>query len=81
MAKLQLKDLTPELLAEVRGCNNVDEAVKFFADKGFEVSPKVAERILEECKKENTELTDEELAAIAGGGPCGGGNSSNGTHS
>ena len=80
MAKLQLKDLTPELLAEVRGCNNVDEAVKFFADKGFEVSPKVAERILEECQKEHAELTDEELASVAGGN-CGGGNSRKGTRS
>jgi len=76
MAKLQLKDLTPELLAEVRGCNNADEVVKFFADKGFEISPKVAERIFEECKKGDVELTDEELAVIAGGGNCGGGNSS-----
>lgn len=70
MTKLQLENLTPELLAEVCKCNSADEVVKFFADKGFEVSPKVAERILEECKKNDGDISDEELNAVAGG--CGG---------
>ena len=70
MAKLQIENLTPELLTEVSKLTTVDEVVKYFADKGFEVSPKVAERILEGSKRESVELTDEELKAIAAGGVC-----------
>ncbi|MBQ7243704.1 MAG: hypothetical protein IJS52_05815 [Bacilli bacterium] len=39
MTRLQVKDLTPEMLAEVCKLNAADDVVKYFADKGFEVSP------------------------------------------
>ncbi len=69
MTRLQVKDLTPEMLAEVCKLNAADDVVKYFADKGFEVSPRIAERILEQSKKGGAELSEEALAEVAGG--CG----------
>ena len=77
MKKLQIADLTPEILEEVRKLEDAKAVVEFFAEKGFDVSEKTAGIILEESKKDNAELSEEALANVTGG--CGGGGKS--THS
>jgi len=69
MAKLQVKDLTPELLAEMKDLKTAQEVKEFLAAKGFEVSDKGADIIATQLKEGETELTEEQLAAVSGG--CG----------
>ena len=71
MKKLQIKDLTPEILAEVSALENPEAVVDYFAAKDFEVSKEAAARLLEESKKDGVELSDESLKQVAGGF-CGG---------
>ena len=69
MAKLQVKDLTPELLAEMKDLRTGKEVKDFLADRGLEVSDKAAEAIASQLAEGETELTEEQLAAVSGG--CG----------
>ena len=71
MAKLQVKDLTPELLAEMKDLKSGKEVKEFLASKGFEISDKGAEIIANQLKEGETDLTEEQLAAVSGG--CGSG--------
>lgn len=77
MAKLQVKDLTPELLAEMKDLRTGEEVKKFLASRGLEVSDKAAEAIASQLAEGETELTEEQLAAVSGG--CGGGFNYGGT--
>ena len=67
--KLQIENLTPEILTEVKDLANEEEVVAYFAKKGYEVSPELGKRILDGVKAGNTELTEEELEKVSGG--CG----------
>ncbi len=69
MKKLQTSDLTPALLTEVMKLNDPKEVVAFFESKGFEVSEKAAQKILDHVKKAPTELSLDELSKVSGG--CG----------
>jgi len=73
MKKLQLKDLTPELLDEVSKLENPEAVIKYFEGKDFEISADAAKLLFDESKKGNVELSDETLASVAGGGLCGDG--------
>ena len=77
MAKLQLKDLTLELLNEMKESESAQEVKEFLADKGYEVSDRGAELIFEQLQEGEVELNDEQLKAIAGG--CGSGGNYGGT--
>lgn len=77
MAKLQVKDLTPELLAEMKNLKSGKEVKEFLAAKGFEISDGGADIIATQLAEGETELTEEQLAAISGG--CGGGGKYGGT--
>ena len=70
MAKLQVKDLTPELLAEMKDLKTGKEVKDFLAAKGFEISDAGADIIAKQLAEGETELTEEQLAAVSGG--CGG---------
>ncbi|MCR5491216.1 MAG: hypothetical protein K6F32_03705 [Bacilli bacterium] len=74
MRKLQIKDLTPEMLKEVSALETKEDVVAYFAAKDLEISLGGAEKLLEESKKEDLELDEETLANVAGGG-CFGSNS------
>ena len=77
MKKLQMKDLTPEILVEVSKLENPEAVVAYFAAKDFEISKEAAARLYEESKKDNIELNSEELKQVAGGcGGAGGGTNS-----
>ena len=69
MARLQIKDITPELLEEMRDSESPEEIKEFLDGKGFEVSDRGAELIYEQLSEGEVELTDEQLKAVAGG--CG----------
>lgn len=71
MAKLQVKDLTPELLAEMKNLKSSQEVKAFLEGKGFEISEKGAEAIAKQLLEGEGELTEEQLAAVSGG--CGSG--------
>ena len=71
MKKLQLKDLTPEILEEIAKMNVPSEVVEHFAKKDLEISEKAAETLLAEAKKGELKLDEESLKNVAGG--CGGG--------
>ena len=77
MAKLQVKDLTPELLAEMKDLQSGKEVKEFLESKDFEISDKGADIIASQLKEGTSDLTDEQLAAVAGG--CGGGGNYGGT--
>ena len=67
MKKLQLKDLTPELLAEMKGLQTGKEVKDFMNSKDFEISESSANLIANQLKEGETELTEEQLAAVSGG--------------
>ena len=69
MAKLQVKDLTPELLAEMKDLKTGKEVKAFLEGKGFEISDKGADLIAQQLAEGDGELTEEQLAAVSGG--CG----------
>lgn len=75
MSKLQIENLTPEILAEVRNLADEKEVIAYFAEKGYEVSPELAKRILDGVKSGVTELTEDELDKVSGGCGSSGGNS------
>lgn len=66
MEKLQLKDLTPELMKEIAECGDPAGIVELLKGKNFEISEKGAEKILEQISKADS-LNVEELEKIAGG--------------
>ena len=70
MTKLQVRDLTPEVLEEVAKLENAEAVKAYFAGKDIEVSDKIAGLIVEHVKEGKLELTDETLDAVSGG--CGG---------
>ena len=75
MARLQVKDLTPELLAEMKDLQSGKEVQDFLASRDLEVSENTAEIIASQLKEGETELTEEQLEAVYGGcasGPYGG---------
>lgn len=72
MAKLQVKDLTPELLAEMKDLKSGKEVKDFLASKDLEISDKGADLIAAQLAEGETELTKEQLDAVAGG--CGSSN-------
>ena len=76
MKKLQMNDLTPELLQEVMKLSDPKDIVAFFQSKDFEVSEEGAQKILDTLKDQVLELDVDDLENVAGGG-CGGGNNSN----
>ena len=67
MAKLQMKDLTPELLAEMKDFENGEQVKDFLASRGLEVSDHGAEVIAEQLKEGEIDLSPEQLEAISGG--------------
>ena len=67
MKKLQMKDLTPAMLSEVKGLDTPEEVAAFFAARGYEVSEKGAQKILDYLRKQAYELDDSELDKVAGG--------------
>lgn len=69
MAKLKIKDLTPELLAEMKDLKSAEEVKNFLAGKDLEISDKGAEIIATQLAEGETELTNEQLNAVSGG--CG----------
>lgn len=69
MTKLQVRDLTPEVLEEVAKLENAEAVKAYFAGKDIEVSDKIAGLIVEHAKEGKLELTDENLDAVSGG--CG----------
>ena len=69
MSKLQIKDLTPEVLEEISKLENEQAIKDYFAAKGFDVSEKLAKTLKEHAEKGGEELTEEELAKVSGG--CG----------
>ena len=71
MANLKVKDLTPELLGEMKGLKTGEEVKDFLDQKGFEISDGGAEIIANQLNEGETELTEEQLAAVSGG--CGNG--------
>ncbi len=72
MARLQIKDLTPELLEGMRESESVEEVKEYLDGKGFEISDRGAEMIYEQIREGEVELTQEQLKAVSGG--CGGTN-------
>lgn len=76
MAKLQMKDLTPEVLAEVEKLSEPKEVVDYFKAKDLEVSEQTAATILEQVHSDGERMSDEELGKVAGG-KCGGGGRTN----
>jgi hypothetical protein len=66
MKKLELTDLTPELLKSVAAMTNAEDVIAFFAQEGFSVGKKSAAGLLEQLAKADS-LTDEQLKEIAGG--------------
>ena len=70
MKKLQMIDLTPEILKEVKSFTNPQDVVAFFASKDYEVTEAGAQKILDYLKEQVHELEDDELGKISGG--CGG---------
>lgn len=77
MAKLQVKDLTPELLAEMKDLQSGAEVKEFLASKDYEISDNGAEIIASQLSEGETDLTEEQLAAVSGG--CSGGGDYGGT--
>ena len=75
MKKLQMNDLTPELLQEVMKLSDPKDVVAFFQSKDYEVSEEGAQKILENLKDHALELNVDDLENVAGGG-CGGENNS-----
>ena len=71
MAKLQVKDLTPELLAEMKDLSTGKEVKDFLASKDLEISDSSAELIASQLNEGVQELTEEQLEAVSGG--CGSG--------
>jgi len=71
MAKMQVKDLTPELIAQMKGLQSGKEVKEFLNSKNLEISDSSAELIAAQLKEGEVELTDEQLQAVSGG--CGGG--------
>ena len=69
MAKLQMSDLTPEILAEIEKMNDAKEVVAYFNAKGFELSEKGAALILEQIHADGAVLNEDALNKVAGG--CG----------
>ncbi|MBQ4255654.1 MAG: hypothetical protein II721_06690 [Bacilli bacterium] len=69
MAKLQIKDLTPEVLEEISKLENEQAIKDYFAAKGFDVSDNLAKTLKEHADKGGEELTEEELEKVSGG--CG----------
>ena len=78
MAKLQIKDLTPELLAEMKDLQTGKEVKDFLAEKDFEISDRGAEMIAAQLVEGETDLTDEQLKTVYGG--CGGDHPYEGTY-
>ena len=72
-----MKDVTPELLAEMKDLHTGAEVKDFLAERDFEISDKGAEIIAAQLSEGETELTKEQLDAISGG--CGGGGNYGGT--
>ena len=66
MAKLQLKDITPDMIKQMAKLGSVDELIAFVNEKGFEISDKGAARLKEQIEKAEN-LSEEELAKVAGG--------------
>ena len=66
MKKLTLADLDPEMMKTMSGMKSADEIIDFCKSKGFEISQEGAAKILNQFVKVN-ELTEDDLAAVAGG--------------
>ena len=67
MAKLQMKDLTPELLSEMKELKTGEEVKEFLAGKDLEISDNGAQTIASHIAEGDAELSEEQLAAVAGG--------------
>ncbi len=68
MKRLNLKDLTPEMMREMSGFKTADELVAYAKAKGYEMSPKFAERML--GRFGSSKLSDDALEMVSGGGMC-----------
>lgn len=66
MKKLQLKDLTPDLMKEIVECGAPAGIVELLKGKDFEISEEGAEKILEQISKADS-LSIEDLEKVAGG--------------
>ncbi len=66
MAKLQLKDITPDMIKQMAKLGSAEEIAAFVKESGFEISDKGAARLKEQIDK-TKDLSEEELAKVAGG--------------
>ena len=67
MSKLQIRDLTPELLAEMKDLETGEEVKEFLAARDLEVSDHGAEMIANQLVEGEADLSEEELRSVAGG--------------
>ena len=63
-----VNDLTSEQILKGMSCKTLDEFQAFIKDQGFDLTEDEAQAFFEEMYA--TELTEEELDAVAGGGWC-----------
>ncbi len=66
MDELLLQD--KELNEKVKQAKNADEVVALFAEKGVDVPKEIAQELFEPAEINESELDEEDLEAVSGGG-------------
>ena len=66
---MENKNLTPEMISKIKTAKSVEELTKIAEGEGVKLDEKEAALFFNKLNQPGTELTDEELAAVAGG--CG----------
>ena len=71
MKKFSKKDLTPEIMKEAMKIESAEELIKYAAGKDIELDADTAKSLIEQLKAvKETELGDDALDSVAGGGAC-----------
>ena len=64
-----MNNLTPELIAKAKAAKNTEELLELAKENGVELSEEEAKTCFEQLHA-NSEVSDDELEAVSGGGIC-----------
>ena len=64
-----MNNLTPELIAKAKAATSAEELLKLAKENGVELSEEEAKTCFEQLHA-NSEVSDDELEAVSGGGIC-----------
>ena len=68
--KIDPKLMTPEVMAKAMACETADELVALAKESGVTLTPEEAQKYLAEMEDFHVDLSEEDMAKVAGGDGC-----------